>query len=171
MNNYASLSALVTALSSVVITRLSLTWAYVGRTSQLDNLIKCNDPAGNFSAFRMLQQAVDGPCVPFVGMYLTDITHINDQYLDNTIIGTDTSTTLVNFVKRQRWSDVVSALVQHQGKMYSFGEDPSTMAFIESSLAQAEEIDTDTFWSKSQEVQQNEIECADIRKGLEMAGF
>ncbi|CAL1694311.1 unnamed protein product [Somion occarium] len=171
MNNFASLSAIVTALSSVVITRLSLTWAYVGRASHLDSLTKCNDPSGNFSAYRILQQAVDGACVPFVGMYLTDIIHINDQHLDNTFITANNSTTLVNFVKRQKWSDVVSAMLQHQGKQYPFVEVPATMVFIESNLTQAEEIDTDAFWSKSQEVQQSEIECADIRKGLEMAGF
>ena len=80
-------------------------------------------------------------------------------------------TTLVNFVKRQRWSDVISAMLQHQGKAYSFSEDAATMAFIEAGLSMADDIDTDMFWPKSQEVQQNEIECADIRKGLEMAGF
>ena len=110
MRNFTSTSAIVTALSSTVIQRLHLTWAYAKKTSHLDLLTQLNDPAGSFTAYRQAQQATDTPCVPFIGMYLTDILHINDHYHDSSVkTGTsiDTAERLFNFVKRRKWADVL----------------------------------------------------------------
>ncbi|KAI0783386.1 ras guanine nucleotide exchange factor domain-containing protein [Abortiporus biennis] len=170
-NNFSSLSAITTGLSSAVISRLHLTWAHVGRASHLDTFIKLNEPQGNFSAYRTLQQEVDGPCVPFLTMHLTEITHINDQFLDDTIITSEAAITTVNFLKRRKWCEVITTMLRHQGKHYTFTEDPMTTNFLESNLAAAAEIDPSTFWDKSQEVQQAEMATADIRRGLEAAGF
>lgn len=171
MNNFSSLSAITTALESVVVTRLHLTWAHVGRNSQLSQLVKLNDPTGNFATYRSIQQSVDGPCVPFVTMHLTDITHINDQYPNDTMIAADSTKRMVNFIKRQKLSNAVTTMLRHQGKYYPFAEDAATMSFVESNLLQFGEIDQATFWATSQKVQQSEVTNADIRKGLEAAGF
>ena len=171
MNNFSSLSAIITALESVVVTRLHLTWAHVGRTSQLNQLVKLNDPTSGFATFRAVQQSVDGPCVPFITMHLTDISHISDQYLDNAVITASSNKTLVNFTKRQKWSNTVHAMLRHQGNYYPFAEDAATMSFVEANLLQSGEVDQGAFWIKSQEVQQSEVTNADIRKGLEAAGF
>jgi son of sevenless-like protein len=45
------------------------------------------------------------------------------------------------------------------------------MSYIDSQLAAAEALDPASFWSRSQELQQAELAHADIRKGLEAAGF
>ncbi len=171
MNNFSSMSAIVTALESVVVTRLHLTWAHVGRASQLSQLVKLNDPTGNFATFRSVQRSSEGPCVPFITMHLTDISHIGDQYLDNAVITANSSRTLVNFIKRQKWSNTVNAMLRHQGKFYPFAEDAAMMSFVEANLLQTGELDQAAFWAKSQEVQQAEVTNADIRKGLEAAGF
>ncbi|OBZ79386.1 Cell division control protein 25 [Grifola frondosa] len=176
LNNYASMSALVVALSSAVISRLHLTWAHVVRRSQLEQLAKYNEPTGNFSAYRLLQRSVDGPCLPFVEMYLTDIININDLHPDNAVVpipvtGTGSNFPLVNFVKRKKWYEVVDVMLRYQPKVYTFVEDPSITTFIETNLAVAGERDQGSFWMKSQEVQQAEMSHADIRKGLELAGF
>jgi son of sevenless-like protein len=119
-NNFSSMSAIVAGLASTVISRLHLTWAHVSRVNHLDALTKLAEPANNFSAWRSLLAAVDGPCVPFIGMYLTDIVHINDQ-LPNTIPGAP-GLPFICFQKRMKWADAVTSIVRHQGKPYSLPE-------------------------------------------------
>lgn len=171
MRNYSSMSAIVTALSSSVISRLHLSWAHVGRGAHLEAMVQLNDPAGNFSAFRSAQRSVDGPCVPFVGPYLTDIMHINDQHIDTAVLTGKGSRAMFNIVKRRKWTDVLDAALCHQGKVYPFPQDPAISGQIESSLTVCSAIEQATFWARSEEVQQAERASADVRRGLEAAGF
>ncbi|KAJ7750235.1 ras guanine nucleotide exchange factor domain-containing protein [Mycena metata] len=163
LNNFASMSAVINALSSTVISRLHLTWAHVGRKSILDALIKFNDPSGGFSGYRALLNAAEGPCVPFIGMYLTDIVHISDQFSDHDDV--------ISFLKRQRWYEVVQIMLRAQGRPYNIAESETTLNFIATHLRVDSMKDQTWFWEKSQEVQQSELAHADIRKGLEAAGF
>ncbi|KAJ3769467.1 ras guanine nucleotide exchange factor domain-containing protein [Lentinula raphanica] len=165
LNNFASMSAIINALSSTVIKRLSLTWLHVGRKSTLDILLKYNEPSGGFSTYRQLHQnAMDSPCVPFIGMYLTELVHIKDQYSDEG--------GRVSMIQRQRWYDVIMTMLQSQAKPYTIAEN-ETMKFIQNNLR--ERITTkdwqSKFWARSLEVQKLEREHADIRRGLERAGF
>lgn len=169
-NNLSSFSALVAALSSAAISRLHLTMAHVSRSSHLDALAKVIEPTGNFAAYRAVLQTVDGPCVPWVGMYLSDLVHIGDQHPD-TLKGPALDRPLINFYKRQKWADTVSAMLRFQGRPYPFAPDAANLGFIETNLQKAAGKDHSTFWLKSQEVQQSELAHADIRKGLEAAGF
>lgn len=175
LHNFSSLSAIVTALSSTVISRLHLTWAHVSRErlNQLETLTQFNEPAGNFASYRMLQEAIQGPCVPFVTMYLTDLLHINDQYHDTLMSPSHASSSpmLINFLKRHKWFDVVSTMLQHQRNQYGYVEDPATQGFIELNLAQSPEADQSAFWARSQFLQHEEVTHADIQVGLRAAGF
>ncbi|KZT27559.1 ras GEF [Neolentinus lepideus HHB14362 ss-1] len=174
LNNLSSLSALVAALSSSDIVRLHLTWAHVSRGSHLEPLIKLIEPTGNFSGYRVVISSVDGPCVPWVGMYLSDLVHIGDQHADTIDVPTSDTCpgyTLINFLKRQKWCDTINVMLKFQGKCYPFAPDPGTLSFIETNLQKAAGKDHSTFYFKSQEVQRSELAHADIRKGLEAAGF
>jgi son of sevenless-like protein len=114
------MSAIVAGLVSTVISRLHLTWAHVSRANQLEILSKMNEPAGNFSAWRSLLSTVDGPCVPFIGMYLTDIVHCNDQFPDTTV-GVP-GQPFIHFQKRMKWAEAVTAIVRHQAKPFFLPE-------------------------------------------------
>lgn len=76
------MSAIVVALSSVVLTRLKLTWAHVGRQQSLNGLTNLLNPSNNFSSYRSVLKEVEGPCVPFIGCFLSDLVHTNDRYKD-----------------------------------------------------------------------------------------
>ena len=166
--------AIVTALSSPVVNRLHLTWAHVNKRAQLEQLAKYHEAAGNFSAYRLFQRSADGPCIPHVAMYLADLQ--NEQSPDSVLVAPassplGTTVSLINFAKRERWWEAIDAMLRHQHKPYTFAEDAATMAFIETHAALAGERDQGSFWMKSQEIQQAEMQHADIRKGLELAGF
>jgi son of sevenless-like protein len=165
------MSAILTALSSVSISRLLLTWAHSARKSHLDSLLKYNEPTGKFGAYRIALQSAEGPCVPFITMLLTDIVHVEDQVPDTIPSNSETEGPLICFTKRQRWYDIVTTILRHQSKMYNLAEDEPTKAFVITQLKSASAKDQEWFWVKSQEVQQLERAHADIRKGLEAAGF
>ena len=178
MHNYSSMSAIVTALSSTVIAKLYLTWAHVGparRASHLEPLAKLNDPSGGFLAFRQTQQALDPktPCVPFVGLYLTDILHINDHYADTEVEASPGGLTerFFSFVKRRKWTDVLDVMLAFQKCTYAFAQDPALAQYIETNLSAAAEKDQAAYWAKYREVSQAEVESADIRQSLKDAGF
>ncbi|KAJ8084746.1 hypothetical protein PM082_003523 [Marasmius tenuissimus] len=170
LNNIASMSAIINALSSTVVMRLHLTWAHVGRKHTLESLLKYNEPTGGFAGYRNLQQTADGSCVPFVGMYLTDILHIKDQYADDKDPD-DPSQRKLSFTQRQRWYEVTRTMLRSQSKPYNFNENRATMEFITRATATFPKDWQAKFWAKSQVVQHSEIANADIRRGLEAAGF
>ncbi|EJD54482.1 ras GEF [Auricularia subglabra TFB-10046 SS5] len=246
LQNISSTSAIIAALSSVDIRQLNLTWAHVSRTNQYTNLVRLTDPAGNFSSCRTLLDKIEGACVPFIGMYLSDLVHYNDRFEDyltgpisphnavmsppavispnnpqltqspapmsslgsafspmqqqiaggSRVIGgpmafakfpissplsgngkaavLDSSQPLplINFVKRQYIAKVIDNVIRHQARTFdTIQEDQHLYAYTESRLQVAAGKDQGSFWLRSQEVQQAEIAHADIRRGLEQAGF
>ncbi|TCD65471.1 hypothetical protein EIP91_002589 [Steccherinum ochraceum] len=173
LNALSSLSAIVAALTSTVITRLHLTWAHVDRIAPLDALASFSEPLPGFPNYREVQLETDDPCVPFIGPYLTDLMHTNEQFPDHAVVDEQPDSDMINFMKRRRFAEVVDTLLRHQGKMYPFAEDedPEIMAFIDAHLMQAADVDQSSLWKLSQEVHRAELIQADIRRGLEAAGF
>ncbi|KAF9444606.1 ras GEF [Macrolepiota fuliginosa MF-IS2] len=159
LNNISAMSSIITALSSTVITRLPLTWAHVSKKSTLDSLLRYNDPSGSFATYRNLN-SVDGPCVPFIVMHFTELAHIQDQYNDKE--------SRVCFYKRKRFYEVLSTMLRHQKEPYALVLD-DVAVFIRNHLQ--DPPDPRWLWKKSEDVQLSELQHADIRKGLEKAGF
>jgi len=129
-----------------------------------------NEPSGGFSAYRSLLNFVDGPCVPFLTMFLTDLVHVQDQNPD-TLPSESSEEPLIYFTKAQRLHSIVGAMLRYQGRAYAWGEVDTTKSFVESQIRTANLKDHSWYWSKSQDVQQTELAHADIRKGLKAAGF
>ncbi|KAG8976546.1 hypothetical protein FRB90_009107, partial [Tulasnella sp. 427] len=80
LNNMSSVIALVAGLASTVIVKLGLTWAHVSRKSHVEPLTRLADTSNNFATLRSFYSSVDTSCVPFVALYLTQLTHYADQY-------------------------------------------------------------------------------------------
>ena len=157
------MSAITLALGSTVVTNLHLTWAHVHRKSGFESLQKYNEPTGGFSAQRTLLQQADGPCVPFITMFLTDIVHTQDQF--------NSDGDKICFYQRARWYEIITNMLKFQARTYNLQPNESTATYIEGQLREASAREDNWFWTKSQEVQHSEVAHADIRKGLEAAGF
>jgi son of sevenless len=67
----------------------------------------------NYKNARAYLHRVDPPCIPYLGVYLTDLTFIEDGNPD---IIPDTG--YINFVKRQKVSQVISEIQQYQNTPY-----------------------------------------------------
>jgi len=118
-------------------------------------------------------------------MFLTDLVHVNDQYpnlvdangepLSSTPSLNPTTVnggrTLVNFFKLQRFSDVINNILKFSSKPYVLTENLNMLSFIDSQLTTASSKDQGFFWQRSQDLLSAELAHADIRKGLEAAGF
>lgn len=162
LNNFSSMAAIITALSSTVLTQLHLTWAHVNRNSTLDALLRYNEPTRGFSGYRSLLQQVDGSCVPFITMYLTDIVHANQHSKGENEV--------IFFFQRARWHEVISQMLKFQLRPYKVAPSEATTQFIDAHLREVL-LDGDWFWQRSREIQLAEAAHADIRKGLEATGF
>ncbi|RKP06352.1 ras guanine nucleotide exchange factor domain-containing protein [Thamnocephalis sphaerospora] len=111
LNNYNSLMAILAGLNSAPIHRLKRTWELVpARTnSTLEVLKNRMNPTRNFSTYREGLHSIDPPCVPFLGVYLTDLTFIDDGNPDKL-----PKTDLINFSKYSKCADVISEIQQYQ---------------------------------------------------------
>jgi son of sevenless-like protein len=96
-------------------------------------------------------------------MYLIDIVHLCDQFSDKD--------SRICFYQKARWYEVINNMLRFQSRPYTFAASESTMTFIENQIRDGVIRDQSWYWSKSQEVQHSELAHADIRKGLEAAGF
>jgi len=146
MNNISSMNAIVTALSSKLIPSLD----YLPKAAILNEMIKLGAPANNFGAYKSLLQSINGPCVPFIGMYLVEIIEINDQFSDtiSTSKGGLSASTLINFTKRFKWAEVIEPMLRFQNKAYGYLEAQQMMTFIEASLG-PQELDAESRRKKS----------------------
>ncbi|KAG8788344.1 hypothetical protein FRC15_004927 [Serendipita sp. 397] len=177
-NNIFSMSAIVAALSGGDVGKLTLTWAHVSRATTYEGLVKIMDPTGRFATYKELHKSLEGPCVPFINPFLTELMHINDQFPD--LIPTPTGPEaepsgprqLVNFAKLRRLSDVISLMLKFTNKPYrNLTENLGMTAAIEQQIEAAAIKDTGFFWQRSQELQGAEVTHADIWRNLNDAGF
>jgi son of sevenless-like protein len=95
-------------------------------------------------------------------MFLTEMAHV-DQ-----ISGTEER---ISFYQRARWFDTITAMLMFQSPSYNIAADESIINLFEGHLREGSCCDPGWFWKKSMETQRAEVTHADIRRGLEAAGF
>jgi len=159
INNISSMHAIVNALSSHVISRLDQTWAHTTQAAVLDNLLAFANPANRFAAYRAAIRACQIPCVPYIGMWLTEIAQINDRDPD-TVSSNNRDlaiSSLINFAKRAKWYDILEQMLRFQNKPYTFMDVPHTMEYIEGNLVIAVGLSPEFLQAKSREIAQQEV--------------
>ena len=85
-SNFSSLSAIVAALSSTVISRLHFTWLNSSREPTLAPLLKINSPRNHYSYYRSMLDTVastDAACTPYAGPFLKMMAAVHDQHADH----------------------------------------------------------------------------------------
>ncbi|EER33805.1 cell division control protein 25 [Candida tropicalis MYA-3404] len=139
-NNFSSMTAIISALYSSPIHRLKKTWEYMNgdSLSHLKNMNKLMNSSRNFNEYRDVLKFIGSePCVPFFGVYLSDLTfvyHGNPDYLYN-------RTRQVNFAKRAKTSEIVSGIDRFKTTGYNFQEVTEIQKYLDSWFEKCPTID------------------------------
>ncbi|KAG2234546.1 hypothetical protein INT48_007359 [Thamnidium elegans] len=139
MNNYNTCMAILSAFDNSAIGRLKKTWELVSsRTSQsLAHIRKLMGSNRNFTEYREMIHSVNPPCIPFLGIYLQDLTFIEDGNPDLL----KKSSSLINFAKQQKSAEVIREIKQFQSPPYIFHIVPEIQEFIKFQLETSRDVD------------------------------
>ncbi|KAH9203901.1 ras guanine nucleotide exchange factor domain-containing protein [Leptodontidium sp. 2 PMI_412] len=119
LNNYDSLMAIICSLNSSTIIRLKRTWDMVSqkRKDMLQGLQAIVKPDKNYAVLRRRLHDHVPPCLPFVGMYLTDLTFVdagNAAQRQLPGLGDGEGISVINFDKHTRTAKIISELQRFQ---------------------------------------------------------
>ncbi|XP_033475981.1 ras-specific guanine nucleotide-releasing factor 2 isoform X2 [Epinephelus lanceolatus] len=114
LNNYNGVLEIISALNRSAIYRLKKTWAKVSKQTKalMDKLQKIVSSEGRFKNLRETLKNCNPPCVPYLGMYLTDLAFIEEGTPNFTEEG------LVNFSKMRMISHIIREIRQFQQTPY-----------------------------------------------------
>ncbi|MCJ1395917.1 hypothetical protein MMC18_008803 [Xylographa bjoerkii] len=137
MNNFSTLTSIISALGTAPIHRLNRTWAQVNaRTgSVLETMRKLMSNTKNFAEYRETLRLANPPCIPFFGVYLTDLTFIEDG-----IPSVIKRTNLINFAKRAKTAEVINDIQQYQKVPYPLQPVPELQDYILSNMQAAGDV-------------------------------
>lgn len=129
MNNFSSMTAVISGLHSSTIHRMKKTWELVSpkTRSKLDSMNQLMTSSRNFNEYRDLLSSVQLPAVPFFGVYLTDLTFTEDgnpDFLQNDF-------RVINFAKRAKAASTIENIRQFQRMPYNFEEIEEIQTFME----------------------------------------
>lgn len=103
LQNYNGLMAVMSALNSSTITRLKRTWDALGGKSKATygTLNKAVSHDRNYAAYRAALRKAQAPCLPFLGVYLTDVTFCHEGNPATRTSPLDPNLKLINFDRYQ----------------------------------------------------------------------
>lgn len=136
LNNYDSLFAIICSLNSSTIVRLRRTWELVSQKTKvlLEELKAVADVSRNYAVLRQRLQNHIPPCLPFVGVYLTDLTFVDHgNPSERTLATDDGNLTVINFDKHMKTAKIISELQRFQIP-YRLTEIPELQTWMQDQL-------------------------------------
>lgn len=142
LNNYSALIAIISSLSSSAINRLKRTWDIVSqkRKDMLKDLEVIVSVENNSAILRRRLHNHLPPCLPFLGIYLTDLTIIDAgipamRQLPGT--GGHEGMSVINFDKHIRTSKIIGELLRFQHP-YHLSEVQGVQQWIQAEIVRIE---------------------------------
>ncbi|NWU96038.1 RGRF1 factor, partial [Upupa epops] len=123
LHNYNAVLEITSSLNRSAIFRLKKTWLKVSKQTKalIDKLQKLVSSEGRFKNLREALKNCDPPCVPYLGMYLTDLAFIEEGTPNYTEDG------LVNFSKMRMISHIIREIRQFQQTSYKIEHQPKVL--------------------------------------------
>lgn len=141
LGNLNGVMEIVSGLNRGPVYRLKQSWDDVPSSSKkvFDELKGITDRQKNFANMRKYLKKVNPPCIPYLGLYLTDLTFIEEG-------NQDMLNGLINFYKRHQVSETIRTIKQYQTKPYAL----EPVQFIQDKLQRARIFDEDTLYEMSE---------------------
>lgn len=163
-NNFDSMQAILAGLNNASIFRLKLTWAKVEKEKFFALFADARDlmdSSGSFSNYRRNVQAADPPIIPYLGVYLTDLTFIEDGNPDMLPVQ-DGRADIVNFEKRRKVAAVIKDICTYQQTPYNFSKVDAIYNFFAS--GKLETLEDGPLFKKSREIESPQVQEAKLKK-------
>ncbi|KAK0621483.1 ras guanine nucleotide exchange factor domain-containing protein [Bombardia bombarda] len=163
LNNFSTLTSIISALGTAPIARLKRTWDQVPQRihATLETMRKLMASTKNFGEYREALHVANPPCIPFFGVYLTDLTFIEDG-----IPSLIKKTNLINFAKRAKTAEVIRDIQQYQNVAYSLQAVPELQDYILSNMQAAGDVHE--MYDKSLQIEPREREDEKIVRYVEL---
>jgi hypothetical protein len=159
LNNYDSLMAIICSLNSSMVLRLKKTWEIVSQKTKLrlEELKAITDVGKNYAVLRQRLQNHVAPCIPFVGIYLTDLTFVDvgnqttRQLPGSEGNGDGTARSVINFDKHMKTAKIIGQLQRFQVP-YRLAAIPEMQDWMEAQIQRvrySEQANVQTFYRRS----------------------
>ncbi|CAG7963862.1 unnamed protein product [Penicillium nalgiovense] len=147
LRNYSAVVSILAGLESAPIYRLARTWALVTERScnTLRPLQALTCSAHNYQTYRDTLRIAVAPCVPFLGLFLKDLTFIEDGNPAMTPEG------LINFHKYTMLASTIHEIQRLKEAPYSLRPIPELQEYLVTQLQSAVELHD--MWDKSCELE------------------
>ncbi|XP_061719901.1 ras-specific guanine nucleotide-releasing factor 1-like [Cydia pomonella] len=126
LHNFNGVLQVCAALSNTSVYRLKKTWEKVSKTSK-QTIEKMQTIISSECRFRILRDALhrcDPPCIPYLGMYLSDLSFIDEGTTNYTPDG------LLNFSKMRMIAHVIREIRNFQQTPYKIDHIPKVCDFL-----------------------------------------
>ncbi|KAF9793795.1 hypothetical protein SFRURICE_010343 [Spodoptera frugiperda] len=130
LHNFNGVLQVCAALSNTSVYRLKKTWEKVSKTSK-QTIERMQTIISSECRFRILRDALhrcDPPCIPYLGMYLSDLSFIEEGTTNYTPDG------LLNFSKMRMIAHVIREIRNFQQTPYKIDHIPKTLLLLNTLL-------------------------------------
>ncbi|KAF9013532.1 ras guanine nucleotide exchange factor domain-containing protein [Cyathus striatus] len=116
LSNYSTSRSILAALDSSTISRLHQTWLGLPQKykMQLEGLRRLADHSRNYHEYRSKLRNTAPPAVPFLGLYLTDVTFCREGNPSHRASPVDANKKLLNFNKYHKLARIVQDMQRFQ---------------------------------------------------------
>eukprot|EP00911_Craspedida_sp_UC1_P000321 UC1_evm3s244 len=129
LNNFNGIMEITSALNSSSTKRLRHTLAEVF-PKRMRKFEKINEMTADKKRMRDALATAEPPCVPYLGMYQSDITFIEDGNPDYLPLdGQAAESSLINFKKRRLVAKVIDKVQQYQNKPYNLAREDTVRRY------------------------------------------
>jgi len=141
-NNFNCCQEIIAGLGSSSLHRMKQTWARLKKNEQrlmmqFDTVKEILSNEKSFARYRSELKIANPPCLPYLGVFLTDLTFIDDGNPDYPF--TKDRTDIINFDKMRKLAGVIEKMLIYQPQPYHFEKVPLIYDHIQNSLPQIEE--------------------------------
>eukprot|EP00007_Cunea_sp_BSH-02190019_P000884 CAMPEP_0174230078 /NCGR_PEP_ID=MMETSP0417-20130205/904_1 /TAXON_ID=242541 /ORGANISM="Mayorella sp, Strain BSH-02190019" /LENGTH=1169 /DNA_ID=CAMNT_0015307707 /DNA_START=62 /DNA_END=3571 /DNA_ORIENTATION=+ len=161
LGNFNGLMEIMAGFENSAVHRLKPYWDAVPEKHMrmFEHVKEVMEPKKNYAAFRAYLKQVNPPTIPYVGMYLTDLTFMEEGSPNKTKEG------LINFMKRAQIAAVISDIQQYQQTPYHL----KSVMVIQDYLTHAQVLEEEAMYKISVECLPRGVKNISLKE-LELTG-